>query len=188
MSYSVNLFIDDNDEGIELSVVDQYAAPDASDQLHSDIPETKIEEAEGLESTTAAADALLEGDTLNQWQAEGDVESQTDAAVADGKTKPHPAETVGEEQTCGVKTSVVDKYAAPNASDQLHSDIPETKIEAGRGLESTSAASDTYLEGDTIVQWEAEGDAEAQTDAAVEDGKTIPHPAKTVGELLEEEE
>lgn len=190
MSYSIN-FYNDNDEGVEVSVVDQYAAPDIADDLHSDIPETKTEENEGLETTSAAADADLEGETITQWQAEGLVEAETDAAVADGKTKPHPDLTVGEEiaaEKDGVKTSVVNKYAAPNYADDLHSDIPESKKQSEEGLETTSAYADADLEADTITQWVAEGDVEAETDAAVADGKTEPHPAKTVGEILEDEE
>lgn len=174
--------------GVETSVIDQYGAPDVSDDLSTDIPETKAEANSGLVEAEDAATAVLEGDTIVQWDAEYTVDSETEAAVADGADKPHPAETVGEEEANahkGVKTSVVNKYAAPNFGDDLRTDIPETKAETKAGLAEATDAATAVLEGETIEQHIAEGDVFSQTEAAVANGADKPHPAKTVGEEQE---
>ncbi len=186
-------FNDDEYEGVETSVVDQWAAPDTSDELASDIPENKRQKRDGLEEAEDAAQSLLEADTITQWDAEYTVDSETEAAVEDGATSCVPPTTVGEEThpvdqeaaesyEPGVKSSVVNQWGSPNMNDNLRSDIPETKSQTIHGLEEATDATASILEGDSLNQWEAEYTAYSETEAAVADGKTKPHPAKTVGE------
>ncbi len=205
--------IEDKTQGVETSVVDQEAAPNVADELAPEVPETKAEEKEGLETAESAEDTILEGEKLNQWQAEYNAFSETEAAVEDGATKPHPEPTVGDEAKTspvpkytlvgdrvkekaaheeeatkshpaseGVTTSVIDQQAAPDVADMLAPEVPETKAEEKEGLEIAESVEDTILEGEKLNQWQAEYNAFSETEAAVEDGATKPHPEPTVGD------
>lgn len=131
-------------------------------ELSADTPETTAQAASGESDAAVVSDTLLEGATLNQWNAEGDEEALTDAAVQKSDTKaPEAQKDVQTPNVSGESAFVF------NADEVAATEKPDA-AQAANAQKAAAAASAKELEGDDLVQWTAEGDAEAVTNAAVQ--------------------